>query len=233
MSVTNLRDHQVDQLIADVTRLNQVGGSDAAALLRIRAVVSRELLECDDMDLTTAALGRLESESAAKRLLSIVNYCSEHFVVGAQVLSIVALPVSVRLQSLNQQQMSLRMGERGALKDLAQKMVDAVGARRVIFDTRMYQGPALFQMKPRDMRAFLMQLVDGTLYPLGGPPEFSVYSEVNGPWRLVYFLGVEVMDKPGGRLVLTGHSLQMSTADHHACTHGKDLTRAKSGTLCR
>ena len=196
MPVTNLRDHQVDQLVADVTRLDQVGGSDAAALLRIRAIVSRELLDCDDMDLTTAALGRLERESAVKRLLSIVNYCSEHFVGGSQVLSVVALPVSIRLQSLNQQQMSIRTGERGALKDLAQKMVDAVGARHVVFDTRMYQGPELFQMKSRDMRAFLMQLVDGTLYPLGGPPEFSVYSEVNGPWRLVYFLGVEVMDKP-------------------------------------
>ena len=196
MSVIQFLNHQVDQLVADVMRLDKAGGSDSAALLRIRSRVSRELLESDSMELTTAALGRLETESAAQRLLSILSYCSEHFVVGSQVLSVVALPVSIQLRSLNHHQTSLRKGERGALKELAQKMTNTLGADQVIFDTRLYQGPALFQMKAHAMRSFLMQLASGTLYPSGGPPEFQMSAEVDGPWRLAYFLGVEVMQAP-------------------------------------
>jgi len=196
MSIIHLLDHQVDQMVADVTRLEKAGGGDSAALLRIRSTVSRELLEGENLTVTTAALGRLESEAAAQRLLSILSYCAEHFVVGTQVLSVVALPVSIRLRGLNHQQTTLSRGERGALKELAGKLCDAVDASKAVFDTRLYQGPALFQMKARDMRSFMTQLSSGTLYPQGGPPEFKIRTEVDGPWRLAYFLGVEVMESP-------------------------------------
>ncbi len=196
MPVTHLFDHQIDQLVADITRLDQAGGSDSAALLRIRSTVSRELLESDSMVVTTAALGRLKSESASQRLLGIVSYCAEHFIVGSQVLSVVAFPISIRMLSLNQKQIFIRIGERGALKDLAQKIGEAVSASKVTIDTRLYQGQSLFGMKAKDIRSFLIQLADGKIYPQSGPPEFQISAEVDGPWRLAYFLGVEVMEAP-------------------------------------
>ena len=196
MPVVNLLGYQIEQLVADVMRLDQSGGSDSAALLRIRNTVSRELLESDLMEVTTAALGLLNTDTAANRLLSILAYCSEHFEIGTQVFSVVALPISIRMRALNRQHTSLRRGERGALKELAEKMRSATGANKVIFDTRLYRGTDLFQLRSRDMRRFLMQLAAGTLYPKGGPAELEISSTADGAFQQVYFLGVEVMDVP-------------------------------------
>ena len=51
MSVKNMLEHQIETMVTDVNRLEITGGSDAAALARIRTTVSHELLTCDVMDI--------------------------------------------------------------------------------------------------------------------------------------------------------------------------------------
>ena len=195
MPIKNMIDHQIAAMVADVNSLDNSGGSDAVALVRIRTTVSHELLNCEYMEITTRALGALENDSAAQRLLAIVNYCSEHFPVEGRVLSAVVLPVAIQLRALDNKQMSIDNGERGALRDLAVAMVQSVGARKVSFDTRLYAGASIHQMKSRDLREFLLQLENGILYPKGGPRGMKLHaiSDV-ATWQLAYFLGVEVID---------------------------------------
>lgn len=195
MSVVQIAELQIDQLVKDVMRLDKTGGSDVAALLRIRELVRRELLERDSMEITSSALGRLKSNSAAKKLLHILAYCAEHFEVGSKVYSVVAVPVSVRLSGLNQHGTTLRKAERGPLKEMARMIAEAVGANRVALDTRMYQASAMHQLKARDMRSYLMALAAGTLYPKG-PDELELKTQSANAWQLVYLLGVEVIDLP-------------------------------------
>ncbi len=195
MTVKNMLDHQIAAMVADVNSLDNSGGSDAAALVRIRTTVSHELLNCEYMEITTRVLGAIENDSAAQRLLAIVNYCSEHFPVEGHILSAVVLPVSVKLRALDKNQMSINTGERGALRDLAASMVETVGARKVTFDTRLYSGAAIHQMKSRDLRAFLQQLDNGIFYPKDGPRPMDLHATSDdASWRLAYFLGVEVID---------------------------------------
>jgi hypothetical protein len=195
MPIKNMLDHQIATMVSDVNNLDNSGGSDSAALVRIRTTVSHELLNCEYMEITTRVLGDLENDSAAQRLLAIVNYCSEHFPVEGHILSAVVLPVSIQLRALDKKQMSINTGERGALRDLAATMVETVGARKVTFDTRLYSGAAIYQMKSRDLRAFLQQLDNGIFYPKGGPRAMDLHATSDdASWRLAFFLGVEVID---------------------------------------
>jgi len=195
MPIKNMLDHQIAAMVSDVNNLDNSGGSDTAALVRIRTIVSHELLKCDYLEITTGALGALENDSAAQRLLAIVNYCSEHFPVEDRILSAVVLPVSVKLRTLDKKQMSINTGERGALRDLAATMVESLGARKVTFDTRLYSGAAIHQMKARDLRAFLRQLENEIFYPKGGPRGMNLHANSDdATWQLAYFLGVEVID---------------------------------------
>jgi len=194
MSVKNMLEHQIETMVTDVNRLEISGGSNAAALARIRTTVSHELLTCDVMEITTGALGALEQESAVKRLMGIVSYCSEHFRYEDRILSAVVLPVSIKLRALNRVQMSIDKGERGDLRDLSVKMVQALGARKVIFDTRLYNGTDLNQMKSRDVLGFLLQLEAGVFYPSGGPRAISLQAESQPSWKSAFFIGVEIVD---------------------------------------
>jgi hypothetical protein len=194
MSVKNMLEHQINTMVTDVNRLELSGGSDAAALARIRSVVSNELLKCDVMEITAGALGELEQETAAKRLMGIVSYCSEHFQCDDRILSAVVLPVSIKLRALNRVQMSIDKGERGDLRDLSVKMVQTLGARKVVFDTRLYNGTDLNQMKSRDVLGFLLQLEAGVFYPSGGPRVINLQAESQPSWKSAFFIGVEIID---------------------------------------
>ena len=195
MSVQNLLDHQIAAMVEDVSRLDNSGGGDSAALARIRTIVSRELLTGDVMEITTGTLGALEQESAVQRLMNVVSYCSEHIPIEDRILSAVVLPVSIQLCAQNMLPMSVRNGGRGDLRELASKIVQTMGTRKVVFDTRLYRGVDLNQMKYRDLRAFLLQLEAGVFYPHGGPRGIEVQANSDAAsWQLVFFLGVEVID---------------------------------------
>jgi hypothetical protein len=195
MSVKSLMDHQIAAMVEDISRLDNSGGSDSAALARIRTTVSRELLTGDVLEITMGALGVLEQDSAAQRLMDAVSYCSEHFQMEDRILSAVVLPVSIQLCAKNMLPMSICTGERSDLRELATKMVQTMGTRKVIFDTRLYKGADLNLMKYRDLREFLLQLEAGIFYPKGGPRGIEVQASSDAAsWQLVFFLGVEVTD---------------------------------------
>ena len=194
MVIGNLREHQISTLMDHVMRLDKSHGGDSVALGRIRSIVANELLNKDLMDVTITALGRLEQESAARRLLDIVDYCHSHFYFEDRVLSAILVPVSVRLTALDREICAISKGDRDSLRDLAIAMTESTGATKIFFDTRFYEGRAIHLMPSRKLRDYLLQLEQGVFYPANGPQETSIFSEVDGKYRLVYFLGVEVTD---------------------------------------
>lgn len=185
---------QIESLVKDATYLESVGGRDAAALSRISSMVRKELLSGGPLNIISTALGLIVSDSAVQRLLDIVNFCSEHYQVEDRTLSAVVVPICIRIKGLMDAKLSIGTAERGALKELATEMADTLGARQVVFDTRLYSSESLSSIKVPDLRAYLMQLENGVLYPTGGPSVLTLCPQSDAQWHLAYFLGVAVID---------------------------------------
>ncbi|WP_342616744.1 hypothetical protein [Rhodoferax sp. GW822-FHT02A01] len=202
--MSNLFDRQVNQLILDMETLQDSAGSNTAALSRARHAVGQELLHGKGMDMTAAALGQIEDEATAQRLLAIVRYCSEHFEVeggqgedgqaDSRVLSAVVLPLSVRMHSKSKKPFALDRADSQALKELAQNIQDVLKARKVVFDSRFYDHRSLFALPPRDLCGHLIQLAGYSKSQVGGPKFCQLYAQADAPWRQVFLLGVEVAD---------------------------------------
>lgn len=193
MTVNHLLDYQIAALVEDVTHLDNVGGSDAAALQRIRDTVYKVLMSCGPLDVITGALGQIEFDSTAKRFMQIVNYCYEHYRFEDRMVSAIVLPVSIRLQGVGDKQLKISQGDPRALRSLAAKMTAKLGARKIVFDNNLYQAESLYAMKARDLRAYLLQIEAGIQYPCDGPEVYQLCAQSDAPWTLAYILGVEVI----------------------------------------
>ena len=194
MTVNHLLDYQIAALVEDITHLDNVGGSDAAALQRIRNTVYKSLMSGGPLDVITGALGQIEFDSTAKRFMQIVNYCTEHYRFEDRMVSAIVLPVSIRLQGVGDKQLKISQGDPGALRCLAAKMTAKLGARKIVFDNNLYQAESLYAMKARDLRAYLLQIEAGVQYPCDGPEVYQLCAQSDAPWTLAYFLGVEVIE---------------------------------------
>jgi hypothetical protein len=195
--VSKFFDKEVSSLVLDMERLQSSNGCDVSVLQRVRRAVSRDLLQRKTMDVTAAALGAIEDEATSRRLMDIINYCSEHFEVddgtkNPRLLSAVVLPLSVRMHCASGQVFSLDRAHLRSLTQFSLDMQDIRGARKVVFDPRFYDYRRLFALHPRDLCRHLTHLAHQSREPAGGLMTCRLHAQADSPWRQVFLLGVEV-----------------------------------------
>jgi len=195
--VSKFFDKEVSSLVLDMERLHSSNGCDVSVLQRVRRVVSRDLLQRKTMDVTAAALGAIEDEATSRRLMDIINYCSEHFEAdagtdNARLLSAVVLPLSVRMHCASGQVFCLDRAHMRSLTQFSLDLQDILGAGKVVFDPRFYDYRHLFALHPRDLYRHLTHLAHQSSEPAGGPLACRLHAQTDSPWRQVFLLGVEV-----------------------------------------
>ena len=190
-------DLNIQAIVKDVDRLKSAGGSDSAALLRIRNIVANELIGGGSLDIIAGALGQMKSDSAVNQLLEIVDYCVEHFIVENRMLSVIVLPVSIRARGVADLPIRISKGGRGPLKELAEKMTAALGACNVTIDNRLFTADSISNINVRKLRAHVLKLAEGAAFPSSDLSALQIYAESDARWSLAYFIGVEVIEAMG------------------------------------
>jgi hypothetical protein len=194
MTISSILSHKIETVVKYVDQLNSAGGRDSDAILKIRSIVTNELMGGGSLDVITGAIGQIESDSAVKRFLEVVDYCSEHFLVDDRILSAVVLPVSIRVRGLTDSPLRISKANRDPLKEMAKRLTEALGARNVVIDSWLYTPQSLSYFNVPKLRAYLMKLEEGALYPTGGLSALQIFAESDVRWRLAYLIGVEVIE---------------------------------------
>ena len=187
MTIKTIFEHQVDSLVKDVCRLHQSQGLDQKTYQKIRTQVSGELVNQGRLEIAAAALGGIDDEGACDRLEDIISHCSENFFLEDRVLSAIAVPLSSA---------ALSLGEADAnwLSVLEQMATRITHARRVILDTRLFEGKTLFYCSANKLYQYLRHLEAGSQTTVEVPQPCTVKSDENSSWQMVYLLGVQVTD---------------------------------------
>jgi hypothetical protein len=191
MRSQDIFEHQIRSLVNLTQRWHATGGEDKALGGRVRDFVSMELLGRGNADVIARALGDLE-DAEADRLSAMVNHCSQTFYRTDAVWNAFAVPVAVRWH-MQRNRIYLAKGGGGEyLKELAAGIRQCVGAQTVMLDRAIYSATALYMANPRKLHDNLQSLVLGPQRIRAAIPSMELRSVSEPPWRMVYFLGVEV-----------------------------------------
>ena len=198
MRSQDIFEHQIRSLVNLTQRWHATGGADKALEGRVRDFVSMELLGRGNADVIARALGDLE-DAEADRLNGMVNHCSQTFYQTDAVWNAFAIPVAVRWH-MQRHRIYLSKGGGGEyLKKLAAGIKQCVGSQAVMLDTSIYSAKALFMADPRKLHHNLQSLVFGPQRFTVAITSMELRSTSEPPWRMVYFLGVEVTGKNAQR----------------------------------
>ncbi len=203
MTIKTIFEHQVDALVKDVCRLHQSQGLDHKTYQKIRTQVSGELVNQGRLEIAAAALGGLDDEGACDRLKDIISHCSENFFLEDRVLSAIAVPLGLRMQSVGSAALSLGEADANWLSVLEQMATRITNARRIVLDTRLYDGKTLFYCSANKLYQYLRHLEAGSQTTVEVPHPCTVKSDENPSWQMVYLLGVQVTDLNGERALDT------------------------------
>ena len=192
MRSQDIFEHQIQSLVHLTQRWHASGGADRALEAKVRDFVSVELIGRGNADVIARALGAL-SDAEADRLNGMVNHCSQTFYRKDAVWNAFAVPVAVRW---HMQPHRIYIAQRGCseyLKDLAAGIRQCVGAQAVILDKAIYSANALQMASARTLHDNVQRLVLGPQRFTVALPTMALRSASEPPWRVVYFLGVEVV----------------------------------------
>jgi hypothetical protein len=198
MRTQDIFDHQVTTLVHLVQRLHKAAGADSELATRVRKFVAFELLGRGTADVIARAMGEL-GDAEADLLNDTVNHCSQVFYRTDVIWSAIAVPVALRWNIQLQCAYKTSGGDKVFLKELADGIRQCTGAQAVILDKNIYSANALYGASAHQLHDHLQQLVIGA--PRLAMPMISMElrSANEAPWRMVYFLGVEVIDLKGKR----------------------------------
>ena len=198
MRTQDIFDHQVTTLVNLVQRLHKAAGADRDLATRLRKFVSFELIGRGTADVIARALGEL-GDAEADLLNDTVNHCSQVFYRTDVIWSAIAVPDALRWNIQLQCAYKTSGGDKVFLKELADGIRQCTGAQAVILDKNIYSANALYGASAHQLHDHLQQLVIG-VPRLALPLRPMALRSVNeAPWRMVYFLGVEVIDLKGIR----------------------------------
>jgi hypothetical protein len=198
MRSQDIFEHQIRSLVNLTQRWHATGGADKALEGRVRDFVSMELLGRGNADVIARALGELE-DAEADRLNDMVNHCSQTFYQTDVVWNAFAIPMAVRWH-MQRNRIYLAKGGGGEyLKELAAGIRQCVGVQVVMLDRAIYSATALYMADPRKLHDKLQSLVHGPQRFTAPIPSMGLRSASEPPWRMGYFLGVEVTGKTAQR----------------------------------
>jgi len=198
MRTQDIFDHQVTTLVHLVQRLYHAAGADCELATRLRKFVSFELIGRGTADVIARALGEL-GDAEADLLNDTVNHCSQVFYRTDAIWSAIAVPVALRWNIQLQCAYRTSRGDGDFLKELADGIRQCTGAQAVILDKNIYSANALYGASAHQLHDHLQQLVIGAPRLAMPMKPMELRSANEAPWRMVYFLGVKVIDLKGRR----------------------------------
>ena len=198
MRTQDIFDHQVTTLVHLVQRLHKAVGTDSELATRVRKFVAFELIGRGTADVIARAMGEL-GDAEADLLNDTVNHCSQVFYRTDAIWSAIAVPVALRWNIQLQCAYSTSRGDEDFLKELADGIRQCTGAQAVILDKNIYSANALYGASAHQLHDHLQQLVVGAPRLAMPMKPMELRSANEAPWRMVYFLGVEVIDLKGIR----------------------------------
>ena len=198
MRTQDIFDHQVATLVHLVQRLYHAAGADSELATRLRKSVAFELLGRGTADVIARTMGEL-GDAEADLLNDTVNHCSQVFYRTDAIWSAIAVPVALRWNIQLQCAYSTSRGDDDFLKELADGIRQCTGAQAVILDRYIYSANALYGASAHQLHDYLQQLVIGAPRMSMPMKPMELRSANEAPWRMVYFLGVEVIDLKGRR----------------------------------
>jgi hypothetical protein len=191
MRSQNIFEQQIRSLVNLTQRWHATGGADKALEARVRDFVSMELLGRGNADVIARALGEL-NDAEADSLSAMVNHCSQTFYRTDAVWNAFAVPVAVRWHMQRHRIYIAKSGGSEYLQELAAGIRQCIGAEAVMLDRSIYSAKALYMADARKLHDNLQNLVLGPQRFTAALPTMALRSASEPPWRMVYFLGVEV-----------------------------------------
>lgn len=191
MRSQDIFEQQIRSLVNLTQRWHATGGADKALEVRVRDFVSMELLGRGNADVIARALGDLD-DAEADRLNDMVNHCSQTFYRTDAVWNAFAVPVAVRWHMQRHRIYIAKSGGSEYLQELAAGIRQCIGAEAVMLDRSIYSAKALYMADARKLHDNLQNLVLGPQRFTAALPTMALRSASEPPWRMVYFLGVEV-----------------------------------------
>jgi len=236
MRSEDIFEHQINTLVSLVQRWHAAGGADHVLELRVREFVSAELIGRGNADVIARAIGAL-GDAEADRLNDMVNHCSQTFYSKSEVWSAFAVPVAVMWHMRPHRLYIAKRGEQEYLKDMAAGIRQCTGAQAVHLHPFIYSAKTLHMATARTIYGALQNLVIRA--PRFAPDLQAMHlrSASEPPWRMAYFLGVEVTDaksrrqlnEPGVQDALQGYvelgaqALTMPTQKFNLGAHGHTI----------
>lgn len=211
MKVADFQDRKVAQVTTLARALARTHGAEAFAALRRE--VAGELLRHSTNEVIVGAMGALKGDPALETLRAVIEHCSQFFYLEDMVAAAVVVPVTVRLKSEIDGAVTLWCGRKEPVEQAAKMVRQLSGAKHVVFDTRIYRGNDLHQVKPARMQEYLIALSNSEsgkdVPPLAKPVE--IRSVVDADWETVYFVGV-ALHAQGDALRLEQPAIQARTS---------------------
>jgi len=206
MRSRDIFEHQVRSLVSLVQRCKASGRADIALEKRLKVFVSMELLGRGNADVIARALGELE-DAEADLLQDMVSLCSQSFDRGDEMWNAFAVPIATHWHMKQERFYVGRRGQGTHLSELAAGIRQCTGAERVVLDNAIYSAKALFGMSAYELHDHLQSLLLSSPRFAKAPATMALRSTSEPPWRMAFFLGVEVT-KPGGKRQLNDPGVQ-------------------------
>jgi hypothetical protein len=193
MRTYDIFEHQAQSLVGLVRRCEGFNGASPQLEELLKHFVATELLGRGNLDVIARALGELD-EAQARRLNDMVNHCSQTFYHSTEIWSAIAVPIAVQWNRAKDAAFALRRADADCVNALAAVIRQCTGAQKVTLDRHLYSAHALFMASAHQMHDHLRQVITKgqRLAPAIKPLE--VRSSNEAPWRMVYFLGAEIID---------------------------------------
>jgi hypothetical protein len=187
----NFFEHQVQSLKGLVQRWHASGGTDISLEARVRGIVARDLMSVAGPEVTVRVLGELDVLEA-DILQDMITLCSQSFLRTDAVWNAFAVPVAVQWHMQHHRIYIAKRAEPYYLNELAAGIRQCLGAERVVLDGAIYSADVLYRLSAHALHDQLQSIA------MGGPrftprlQSMALRSASEPPWRMVYFLGLEI-----------------------------------------
>jgi len=192
MNVSAFTDRKVTQVAALARKLALSNGCDQQAFDALRREVAGELLHQEKLEVLPSAMGLLAGDRALASLRQVIEHCTQVFYLEDSVAVAIVVPVTIRLKSEMDGACTVWKGNSKHVEQAAMLVRSMTGANKVVFDERIYTGSGLHQARARDMKEYLLALLESAngkdVTPIARPAQ--VKSAVDADWETVYFIGV-------------------------------------------
>jgi len=190
-------ERQVQTLKRLVERWHASGGADVILQARVRDAVAMDLLCLPRPEVVVRVLGELDVLEA-DRLQDMIDLCSQTFYRNGETWNAFAVPVAVQWHMQPHRIFIAKRAQPHCMTELAAGIRQCLGAEKVVLDGAIYSANALYGLSAYALHDHLQVLANGTPRFTRGPQRMTLQSSSEPPWRMVYFLGVEIT-KPGGK----------------------------------